>query len=76
MAFKRSAVRSRLQVEIYKVASDTDRAIKVILYFSAEEEKKVVAVLNDLGLSGCDDIVLIDAGSDNKQSASNVKIGD
>lgn len=64
------------QVEIYKVASDTDRAIKVILYFSEEEERKVVAVLNDLGLSGCDDIVLIDARNDNKQSASNVKIGD
>lgn len=64
------------QVEIYKAASDTDRAIKVILYFSEEEERKVVAVLNDLGLSGCDDIVLIDARNDNKQSASSVKIGD
>lgn len=64
------------QVEIYKAASDTDRAIKVILYFSEEEERKVVAVLNDLGLSGCDDIVLIDARNDNKQSASIVKIGD
>ena len=64
------------QVEIYKAASDTDRAIKVILYFSEEEERKVVAVLNDLGLSGCDDIVLIDDRNDNKQSASSVKIGD
>lgn len=64
------------QVEIYKVASDTDRAIKVILYFSEEEERKVVAALNDLGLSGCNDIVLIDARNDNKQSASNVKIGE
>lgn len=64
------------QVEIYKAASDTDRAIKVILYFSEEEERKVVTVLNDLGLWGCDDIVLIDTRNDNKQSASNVKIGD
>lgn len=62
------------QVEVYKAASDTDRAIKVILYFSAEEESKVITVLNELGLSGCDDIVLIDARRDNKQSASNVKI--
>ena len=61
-------------MEVYKAASDTDRAIKVILYFSAEEESKVITVLNELGLSGCDDIVLIDARRDNKQSASNVKI--
>ena len=62
------------QVEVYKAASDTDRTIKVVLYFSAEEEAKVISVLNELGLSGCDDIILIDARSDNKPSASNVKI--
>ena len=64
------------QVEIYKAAADTDRAIKVILYFNIEEERKIVSVLNNLGLSGCEDIVLIDARTDNKQSASNVKIED
>lgn len=59
------------QVEIYKQANCTDRAIKVILYFTEEEYNKVVTVLNDLQLSGCEDIVLIDA-IDNKVSASNV----
>ena len=39
------------QVEIYKAASDSKRAIKVIMYFSAEEELKVISILNDLGLS-------------------------
>ncbi len=59
------------QVEIYKKASCTDRAIKVILYFTDEEYAKVTGILNDLNLHGCDDIVLIDA-IDQKPSASNV----
>lgn len=59
------------QVEIYKKASCTDRAIKVILYFTEDEYSKVNRVLNDLGLQGCKDIVLIDA-TDNKPSASTV----
>lgn len=62
------------QVEIYKAASDSRRAIKVIMYFSAEEELRVISILNDLGLSGNDDIILIDARNDNKPSASNVKL--
>lgn len=61
------------QVDVYKKASGTDRAIKVILYFSDDENKKVMAVLNELGLQSCKDIVLIDA-SNNKLSASNVVI--
>lgn len=59
------------QVEIYKAANHTDRAIKVILYFSDDEYTKVNGVLNDLGLQGCPDIILIDA-TGNKPSASNV----
>ncbi|MEG2909154.1 MAG: hypothetical protein RR945_08030 [Erysipelotrichaceae bacterium] len=59
------------QVEIYKKANCTDRAIKVILFFTNQEQQKIYAVLNELGLSQCKDIVLIDA-RDNKLSASNV----
>lgn len=62
------------QVDIYKAASNTDSAIKVILYFSKEEEQKIFGVLNELHLAGCSDIVLIDARNDNKPSASNVRI--
>ena len=62
------------QVDVYKAASNTDRAIKVILYFSKEEEQKIFGVLNELHLAGCSDIVLIDARNDNKPSASNVRI--
>lgn len=61
------------QVGIYKVAAETDRAIKVILFFSDAEYEKVTKVLSDLGLTGCPDIVLIDARNDNKPSASNAK---
>ena len=58
------------QVEIYKTANCTNRAIKVILYFTEDEYAKVNGVLNDLGLQGCPDIVLINA-TDNRPSASN-----
>lgn len=58
------------QVEIYKRAHDTDMAIKVILFFSDEEEIKVRKVLSDLGLAGEKYIVLIDGRNDNKPSAS------
>lgn len=61
------------QVEIYKRASSTDRAIKVILYFTDEEFNKVTEILNDLKLNGCRDIILIDA-TDGKPSASNAVI--
>lgn len=60
------------QVEIYKKAHDTDKSIKVIIFFSAEEEEKVRKVLKDLGLSDEKYIVLIDARNDNKPSASKV----
>lgn len=59
------------QVEVYKKANGTDRAIKVILFFSDAELEKVTRILNELGIAGCPDIVLIDA-RDNKLSASNV----
>ena len=62
------------QVEVYKLASETERAIKVILFFSEKEYEKVCTILNELELSSCKDIILIDARNDNKESASNVKL--
>jgi len=60
------------QVEIYKKAHDTDKAIKVILYFSEEEEIRVKKIIKDLGLDREKYVVLIDARQDNKLSASKV----
>lgn len=58
------------QVEIYKRASQANKDIKVILYFSQVELEKVNKILNDLNLQGKENIVLIDAGKDTKVSAS------
>ncbi|OPY73243.1 MAG: hypothetical protein A4E62_00559 [Syntrophorhabdus sp. PtaU1.Bin002] len=58
------------QVEIYKKAHDTDKAIKVILFFTEEEEMKTRKVLSELDLLDEKYVVLIDARNDNKPSAS------
>lgn len=58
------------QVEIYKKASDADKGLKVIFYFSASEFKRVNEILDDLGIMGDPSIILIDARSENKPSAS------
>jgi hypothetical protein len=59
------------QVEIYKKASRTDKALTVIFYFSVEEKSKVQDILKELGLEQDKSIIMIDARNDNKPSASN-----
>lgn len=58
------------QAEIYEKASDADRTIKVIIFFSVEERKRVDRILSELGMVGHPDVVLIDARRDNKPSGS------
>ncbi|MFF9121157.1 hypothetical protein ACF09Y_37340 [Streptomyces massasporeus] len=58
------------QVAIYEEANDTRNSIKVIVSYTAAHESKVQRILSDLGLGDREDIVLIDARSDNKPSAS------
>lgn len=58
------------QVEIYKNASEASNAIKVIVYFTEDQLARVRGILNDIGLAGHRDVVLIDARTDNKRSAS------
>lgn len=58
------------QVEVYGKANRTERAIKVILYFSEAELSRVTSILQDLKLQGREDVILIDASPDNKQSGS------
>lgn len=58
------------QVDVYKSANDQPNAIKAIMYFTDEEQKKVYKILNDLDLMGQEGIVLIDARKDNKIQAS------
>lgn len=59
------------QVEIYQSAADAERGIKVIIYFSYEQLRRVREILQRLKLDKSHDIVLLDARSDNKPSASN-----
>lgn len=58
------------QVKIYESANDTDRSLKVIIYFSRQELFKVQKILNDLKMQDDPNIVLIDACRNNKLSAS------
>jgi hypothetical protein len=60
----------RYQAETYQKASDADRAIKVIIYFTAREKKRVDGILKKLSLDGHKDVILIDARKDNKPSGS------
>lgn len=60
------------QVEVYKKANSTDKAIKVIIYFSKSQLDRVTAILKRLDLDKDESIVLIDARRDNKVSASKV----
>lgn len=59
------------QVGVYEAANNTSKSIKVILFFSDAEYKKVFDTLKELNLLDRPDVVMIDAGCDNKPSASN-----
>ena len=61
------------QAEVYQKASDAKRTIKVIVYFSAAERRRVERILKRLNLTGADNVVLIDARKDNKLSGSKAK---
>jgi len=63
------------QVEIYKKANNTDKSVKAIIYFTEAQHKKTMDIINELNLTGKEDIILIDARRDNKLSASNLRIG-
>jgi hypothetical protein len=58
------------QVAVYEKANETEKSLKVIMFFTQAEEVKVVGILNDLNLTGNANIILIDAGAHNKPSAS------
>ena len=64
------AINLKNQVPIYQKASDADKGIKAIIYFTVPELAKVKRILKDLKMTDNPDIVLIDARRDNKPSAS------
>lgn len=58
------------QVEIYAMANETKKSIKVIMYFSDAEFQRVSKILEELNIGDREDIVLIDASRENKVSGS------
>lgn len=60
------------QVKIYEAANKTRSSIKIIVCYTATDEHRVTKILEELNLAGEESIVLIDARSDNKPSASKV----
>ncbi|WP_216534768.1 hypothetical protein [Rhodococcus ruber] len=58
------------QVEIYEKANGTRQSVKVIVYYTAEEQAKLARVLTELNLVDDEAIIGIDARNDNKPSAS------
>jgi hypothetical protein len=58
------------QVAIYERANGTRSSVKVIVCYTAEDQDKVARVLRELNLQNEEAIVVIDARSDNKPSAS------
>ena len=60
------------QVAVYEQANNTKKSLKVILFFTYDEYLKVIQTLKELKLDTEQNIILIDAGMDNKKSASKV----
>lgn len=58
------------QTAIYEKASDAPRSVKIIIFFSQNELRRVQTILKRLKRENDDSIVLIDARWDNKPSGS------
>jgi len=58
------------QAPVYEKASDSKNTIKVIVYFTAAEKKRVDDILKELKMTGDRNTVLVDARKDNKPSGS------
>jgi hypothetical protein len=58
------------QVEIYKKANNTATAVTIIIAYTAGEQARVATYLDELGLADREDIIVLDARSDNKPTGS------
>ena len=58
------------QTAIYEKASDAQRSVKIIICFSAADQRRVKSILKKLKREGDTSIVVIDARADNKSSGS------
>lgn len=58
------------QVAVYEAANNTRKSVKVIVCYTAEDQRRVAKILEELKLTREPGIVLIDARHDNKPSGS------
>lgn len=58
------------QVEIYKTAEQTTKAVTVVVCYTEKDESKLQAILKTLPAEALAHVVVIDARSDNKPSGS------
>lgn len=58
------------QLDIYKKASDAEAGYKVIIFFTEQEFVRVQGILRDLKMDKDQNVILVDAMSENKPSAS------
>jgi hypothetical protein len=58
------------QVSIYEEANRTKKSVKVIICYTARDQQKVSRILGEVNLVDREDVVVVDARSDNKPSAS------
>jgi hypothetical protein len=58
------------QVEVYEKANGTRSSIKVIICYTQANEDRAARILKELDLENEESVVVIDARSDNKPSAS------
>lgn len=61
------------QVEVYKAANSTKKALKVIVAYSSGEMRRARTILEKLKLESDPNVILINADSTQRVSASNVK---
>lgn len=58
------------QVAIYEAANGTRSSVKAIICYTAGDQRRVAGILKELDLENEESIIVIDARSDNKPSAS------
>jgi hypothetical protein len=58
------------QVAIYEAANGTRSSVKAVICYTAEQQERVAKILRELKLESEESVVVIDARSDNKPSAS------
>lgn len=58
------------QLDIYKKASDAEAGYKVIIFFTEQELVRVQGILRELKMDKDQNVILVDAMSENKPSAS------